>query len=460
MDISTNGGVSFPAPFNFSHNTGTSLSPSLTVDSSGIVYIAWMDTVSGNYDTLFSKSTDFGATFTKPLNFSPSPQGSLFTTIAVDNSQNLYVAWDDNRFPNSDTAVGNEGNFEILVSRGRTDLPAALSAAAGTCPISPNGDGEDDTSTFSASFNQTVKWELDISDSTGTVINRQSGLDNSSTYVWDGTENLFGNIVAPDGTYDYKVTGTATGSGLAVLPATGSLIVNTVDAATPPVIQLDSTGASTFVREAFAFSPNSDGFKDTDGISADFNKPVNWTLTIKTTDSGASLVRTLTGSGLSIDPAVTLWDGKDETGTVQPEGTYEVDLSAQDALGNTVSCGPLPIPCLNMEIDLTPPQLDSLGLSATSFDPSNGEQLTVTGTPTETSLVTIYIYTDTGTLVREVDRSYHDAGVAFNVVWDGKDSAGNIVQPGNYVVYAWNRDRAGNVALTYPYRLAFSVVNP
>lgn len=452
MTISSDAGQTFPAPFNFSNNAGTSLDPSLAVDSSGRLYIVWTDTTPGNYETVFSKSVDHGQTFIPMLNLAPSVQGSLFTAIAVDNNENVYAAWDDNRYPNSPNTTSNEGNFEILVAHGRPDLPAVLSAQASACPFSPNGDNVDDRTTFTASFSEPLNWTVDIYNSNGDWVHHAAVPSSAATYGWNGKQSkISGTPTAPDGTYDFVVSGTSVASSIPAMAAQGSLIINTVSDATAPQIL-------SFAREAFAFSPNGDGFKDTDGISASFNKPVNWTLTITNTTSN-EVVRTFTGSGLSIDPATIFWNGKNDAGTVQGEDNYLVKLSIQDSNGQTAECGPSPIVCQNMEIDVTKPQLSPIQLSGSSLNISLGESVRVQATPMETSLVTIYVYTSAGTFVREVDRNYHDAGVSFEEVWDGKNAGGSFVTPGTYTFYIWNRDRAGNTAPTYPYRLSVTVSN-
>ncbi|MFC1594113.1 hypothetical protein ACFL38_02175 [Candidatus Omnitrophota bacterium] len=77
---------------------------SIAVDASGNIYVAWGDKRNGNSDIYFSKSTDGGFTFEPNIRVDDtgsetSSQGG--PSIAVDNS-NIYVVWGDGRNGNSD----------------------------------------------------------------------------------------------------------------------------------------------------------------------------------------------------------------------------------------------------------------------------------------------------------------------------------------------------------------------
>lgn len=459
------------------------ISSRLATGHDGTLYLSWTDNRDGNYDTYFSKSalsTDKFNDFTAPANFSPSAQGSLFTAIAVDGEGNIYIAADDNRYSNpvgTNAQIADEGNFEILVARGKNGLPAVTAASASPCPITPNGDLNSDTTTFTATFSHVLTWTLELFDSKGVSVLTVTGSGSSMSYVWDG-RRADGTVI--DDIYTYKISG-IDGNGVASTSGTGELDLYTTSADAAPVIVVDPTDAegnpvptSSFKREAFGFSPNGDGFKDTDGIEARFNKPVNWAIQIK--DSAGAVKRTFTGSGLSINSEITRWDGKDEAGNVLPEANYIVSLTITDGQGRSASCGVLPVACLNMEIDSTKPDVPDAAVDQITYDPLNGtvnvdpapdsqgrymNRLAISGTPAELSLVTIYVYNQVGVLVRKVDRNFRDANQTFQVLWDGKNGDGQVVTAGSYQVWMWCRDRAGNTAEIYPRKLDFTVeLNP
>jgi len=86
------------------------------VDSSGNIYVVWVDNTPGHFDVFFSRSTDRGATFSAAQNISNNPGGTSGPQIAVDSSGNIDVVWS-----------GNTPNADIFFSRS-TDGGASFSA--------------------------------------------------------------------------------------------------------------------------------------------------------------------------------------------------------------------------------------------------------------------------------------------------------------------------------------------
>jgi len=435
---STNSGTSFSAGVNITNNTGTSINPNLAVDSTGILYMAWQDTTPGNYDSLFTRSTDFGTTFSTPVDIAPSTEGSLYDMIAVDELQNVYVAWDDNRYTNT--------TFEIIVAVGRENLPAVQNAAASPSTFSPNGDGVDDNVTFSASFTEPCQWQLNVYNSSNTSVFGTHG-QGTLSYAWNGKKSSGATV--SDGNYTYKVTANCI-SGYSAIPASGTITVNTTSSSTPPTI-------SSFTVDNTALSPNGDGFKDSIAISAQFNKSLDWTLTFK--NSSKVTVLTLTGTGQTVS---TSWGGTDSNGQIVPDDTYKITLSGIDSNGNTIECaGTSGVACKSAKVDTVAPELSTVYASLTSFSPNGdgvNDTMSIVFNPTERALITIYIYESHGTLVRELQRAYYDPGET-SIVWDGLSDSGTAVPTGLYNVKVWCRDQAGNTAPTYPYELAVTVTN-
>lgn len=83
------------------------------------------------------------------------------------------------------------------------------------------------------------------------------------------------------------------------------------------------------------FSPNGDGKADTWAPKWTYNRPVTWTLVLK---SGTNPVRTLTGtaSGGGVAPA---WNGKTDAGTAAAEGSYAWTLSVRDVVTGVPAVG-------------------------------------------------------------------------------------------------------------------------
>ncbi len=102
---STNNGSTFGPPVNVSNNAGDSGYPQMTVFENNL-YVVWTDTISNNnYDVLFAKSTDGGATFSTPVNISKNVGSSGWAQITVKG--NIYVIWDDSA----------PGKYDIFIAK-------------------------------------------------------------------------------------------------------------------------------------------------------------------------------------------------------------------------------------------------------------------------------------------------------------------------------------------------------
>jgi hypothetical protein len=104
---STDGGETFSRPVNLSNNTRGSFDPTLTI-SKNHISVAWDDDSPGNADILFTKSTDRGDSFSiKPINLSKNVGRSLYPDVAISRSNNSYIIWSDD----------TPGNYEVFLLR-------------------------------------------------------------------------------------------------------------------------------------------------------------------------------------------------------------------------------------------------------------------------------------------------------------------------------------------------------
>jgi hypothetical protein len=98
--------------------TGQSYSPAVAVDSSGGVHVVWEDLTPGNYEIYYKRSTDDGVTWLTSQRLTWTSSISWDPTIAVDPSDHIHVAWHDQ----------TPGNFAIYYKRS-TDGGATWTAS-------------------------------------------------------------------------------------------------------------------------------------------------------------------------------------------------------------------------------------------------------------------------------------------------------------------------------------------
>jgi hypothetical protein len=97
--------ISFDPTINLSNTTGKSLVPSVAASENN-VHVVWTDDIQGNREILYRRSTDGGASFGGTVNLSNTTGSSYPAALAVSGN-NVCVVWNDNSL----------GNFEILYRR-------------------------------------------------------------------------------------------------------------------------------------------------------------------------------------------------------------------------------------------------------------------------------------------------------------------------------------------------------
>ncbi|HYV52805.1 MAG TPA: trypsin-like peptidase domain-containing protein, partial [Candidatus Eisenbacteria bacterium] len=90
---SIDGGNNFSKPLNLSNDPGLSYQPRIVTDGKNGVYVVWTDNSPGNYDILFTKSSDGGDSFDKPIILSNLKGVSNFPNIAASGNDTVYVVW-------------------------------------------------------------------------------------------------------------------------------------------------------------------------------------------------------------------------------------------------------------------------------------------------------------------------------------------------------------------------------
>jgi hypothetical protein len=126
--MSTNGGANWAAVKRLTWSSGSSLRPAVAVDSSDNLHLVWQDEASSNFEIYYKKSTDGGSTWTtKRLCWNSG--SSLRPSIAVDSSDTIHVVWRDNTSGNDEIYYKKSANGGVTWIAKRLSWSTGLSIA-------------------------------------------------------------------------------------------------------------------------------------------------------------------------------------------------------------------------------------------------------------------------------------------------------------------------------------------
>lgn len=92
---STDFGLSFSSPLDVSKSAGVAFDPEIAVDTKDAINVAWQDTATGQSVIMFSRSTDGGASFSQPKKISTGSGNATEAAIATDSSDRISITWVD-----------------------------------------------------------------------------------------------------------------------------------------------------------------------------------------------------------------------------------------------------------------------------------------------------------------------------------------------------------------------------
>ncbi len=219
------------------------------------------------------------------------------------------------------TSAAGEARSATANVRLDTVPPKVEGSGADPDPFSPNGDGQDDTTSITYTPSEAVQARLSVVDADGAVLRRVTGWKSvtagANNVEWDGRVGA-GADVAP------APEGTATLFLEARDPAgnTGTLRRKVVVDRT-----LKLSGVS---RETF--SPNGDGVKDDVTLSFKLTRAAD---VVATVSHSGSTVRTFKLGRLALGAQSVTWDGKLGGGGTATSGAYTIKVTADGALGVT-----------------------------------------------------------------------------------------------------------------------------
>ena len=357
--------------------------------------------------------------------------GTPVADFVWDGEAPATVVWDGRRSDDTVAADGvyryrvfstdRAGNFaeaqvtNIVINTLATPISVRITDA----DISPNGDGEDDSTSYRLEVPVLAgveRWELVVRNGADQVVRRYTGGARIPPEVtFDGRDDAGRNL--PEGTYRAR---------LDLVYTNGNR-----PHAEPPDLVIDLTPPAATIKAGLTvFSPDGDGNKDSVTVFHESYDEAVWTATIQ--DASGAVIRTRTWYGTPEDSYT--WDGRRADGRPAADGTYRYTLAARDSAGNAGR---------SSSIDLRIDTADTpvyMATSATQFSPnSDGVADHVVLLPRledtdEIERYTLRIHAGHGEPASaEVVRTLSGRGrVPEQIIWDGIDDAGDRVADGDY----------------------------
>jgi len=244
------------------------------------------------------------------------------------------------------TAVGGGVSWYV----GQKDLtpPVIAPAYPETQYFSPNNDGKADFLEFHNSITDNkyvVSWKMEIKDENGAVVrvienkeqrftsfnfkdvfkrlfSKKQQIDIPDTLRWDGIKST--GELAPDGKYFFTITATDDSGNTSVSPVYETVIKNTV-----PVIAVNALTDAQRI-----FDPKAQGGNSSVTFTHKGSKEDSWQRVIL--NSAGEVVRTFT-EPMSGEPGPQVWNGRNDSGGIAPDGVYSYRISTTDKAQNSAS---------------------------------------------------------------------------------------------------------------------------
>jgi flagellar hook assembly protein FlgD len=305
--------------------------------------------------------------------------------------------------------------------------PKIYSPTATPAAFSPNGDGVRDTVLLHAGLSSVDAWTITLSDASGAVVARFSGIGQVASAVWNGRDATGKRV--PDGAYVASFA--ASDANGTARPAKAVVRIDTVS---PQFTGL--TASPTVV------SPNGDRFADSAALDFGLSETSGVGLTVL--DANGTVVRTVAAVTEAAGSRRLVWDGKVSSGgalAAAPDGAYQVVLRATDAAGNHSTASV----AVTVDDTLGHPRLSPIWISP------NGDGVTDAGLltfrTTRGARLNVTVATSGGAVVRRALLGSLASG-AHTWRWDGLNTVGAEVADGTYRCTLSAANAIGTVAVT------------
>lgn len=323
--------------------------------------------------------------------------------------------------------------------------PPVIHAEASPALFSPNRDGIMDEENFILHVQDASpleRWELEIKNSSGKTVKIFKGKESVKRDIaWDGKND--NKETLPDGTYRWTIE---------ALDVAGNS-----SRTTPEKIVIGATKPTITVKSDLdIFSPNADGFKDSVQFSIEvsaFNKVKDWNLRIA--GAGGGIKHTF--SGREDPPGTISWLGEKDDKKPLQDGKYSYTLEVNDEAGNHVFTPPKSI-----IIDTAKPHIQ-VRVAPDIFSPNNDgfkDEISFTLSYDDESPADHWKLAIENGEKRVLKEFSGSENPPITIIWDGKDTDGDIVKDGiyNYILSA--RDIVGNQVVTFRQTLRIDNTSP
>jgi flagellar hook assembly protein FlgD len=266
----------------------------------------------------------------------------------------------------------------------------------------------------------TLPWSVTIRSADGALVAGGSGSGTRVDWTWDASGTPFG-------TFTYTI-----GAGPDVRPWTAAV-------PGPPPLAVQGLRAAPAV-----LTPNGDGVDETTSVS--FSLTTAATATVEIVDgSGASVRRLANDRFFSAGTSRLLWDGRNGSGVLVPDGLYSVQVSAQ-------SPGQFDSDAEDVIVDRT---LGHLGVAPRPFSPNGDgrrETTTVTFELARTATTRVLVLYGGERIATLRPAAVLPAG-SQSFVWDGRTRSGTRAVDRRYTVRAEATTSLGTRVLSRTVRL-------
>ncbi len=340
----------------------------------------------------------------------PDPQTSLINLQWNGRNQS------NNLVPNGEyTLIVNGGS----VDKQKTALvtvdkkPFITNAKVTPNPFSPDGDGIDETTTISYDISENSYVTIEVYNQqealVKTLVNHQLFASGSYSHVWDGKDEQEGEL--PEGRYTVKINAQA---------KTGNI-------ADPVYLNVSMLFISDIRISADEINPY---LGETTTIT--YQMAREGILNINIYDSEDDLVRNLIlNQTRSAGTHSEIWDGKDDSGQIVPDGAYYFIIEDSASGTPMVVYDPRGTGGRNIS--------HSISLSATDFNPLLNEFCILNYNLPQSVKINLKVRYGrySGPAVKVIKYQEPVSSGQHQTLWDGRDEAGNFVDRDNFTFAIW-----------------------